>query len=31
MPNSDVKNEFFQQVEEIMENVEKMKADVARV
>ncbi|XP_053213980.1 syntaxin-like isoform X2 [Panonychus citri] len=31
MPNSDVKNEFFQQVEEIMEMVEKMKTDVEEV
>ena len=31
MPNSDVKNEFFQQVEEIMEMVDKMRADVDEV
>lgn len=31
MPNNDMKNEFFQQVEEIMEVVEKMRSDVEEV
>lgn len=31
MPNNEVNNEFFQQVEEIMEVVEKMSADVEEV
>lgn len=31
IPNNDMKNEFFQQVEEIMEVVEKMRSDVEEV
>jgi len=31
MPNNEVNNEFFQQVEEIMQVVEKMQADVEEV
>ncbi|RWS14960.1 syntaxin-like protein, partial [Dinothrombium tinctorium] len=31
IPNSEMKNEFFQQVEEILDMVEKMKADVEEV
>lgn len=31
MPNNEINNEFFQQVEEIMEVVEKMGADVEEV
>lgn len=31
MPNNEMKNEFFQHVEEIMEVVEKMRSDVEEV
>ena len=31
IPNSEMKNEFFQQVEEIMEMVEKMRSEVEEV
>jgi syntaxin-1A homolog len=31
MPNSDIKNEFFQQVEEIMEMVGNMRSEVEEV